>query len=332
MTYVVIGIMYVLLIGFLLWKNEAGTYIRHMTPHRLVCILKTSLSILAEVVLTMSLTFACVYTLCGLLGTLPDEKEILLLCRMVLSLILPVRYLFQKEVGFPFLLFYMNMTIFSDLLYQGADILHSLLYPVFLILHALFCVCDEERMQAYRKTVRILTEEDIDIIAIHEAGHAVMSMNDGVIPVEIVLLQGEDGLPAGGYCCYEKQELPLRVMLCKSLAGDIAAIRYGMLTQKMVYSELSSVDDHSQCFELLQQVPRQERYTLYEDCRKHCTQVLYAHWDLVSLTAQRLLEEKKLERQELELLWQTYGKEDGMDHEDDRRRSAATPTADAAGR
>lgn len=95
MTYVVIGIIYFLLIGFLLWKNEAGTYIRHMTSHRLVCILKTSLSILAEVVLAMSLTFACVYTLCGLFGTLPDEKEILLLCRMVLSLILPVRYLFQ---------------------------------------------------------------------------------------------------------------------------------------------------------------------------------------------------------------------------------------------
>ena len=51
------------------------------------------------------------------------------------------------------------------------------------------------------------------------------------------------------------------------------------------------------------------------------TQVLYAHWDLVALIAQRLLEEKKLERQELELLWQTYGKEDGMNHEDDRRRS-----------
>lgn len=318
MTYVVIGIIYFLLIGFLLWKNEAGTYIRHMTSHRLVCILKTSLSILAEVVLAMSLTFACVYTLCGLFGTLPDEKEILLLCRMVLSLILPVRYLFQKEVGFPFLLFYMNVTIFSDLLYQGADILRSLLYLVFLILHALFCVCDEERMQTYRKTVAILTEEDIDIIAIHEAGHAIMSMNDGVIPMEIVLLQGKDG-PVGGYCRYEKQELPLRVILCKSLAGDIAARRYGMLAQKMVYSELSSVDDHNRCFELLQQVPRQERYTLYEDCRKHCTQVLYAHWDLVALIAQRLLEEKKLERQELELLWQTYGKKDGMDHEDDRK-------------
>ena len=62
-----------------------------------------------------------------------------------------------------------------------------------------------------------------------------------------------------------------------------------------------------------------ERYTLYEDCRKHCTQVLYAHWDLVALIAQRLLKEKKLERQELELLWQTYGKKDGMDHEDDRK-------------
>ena len=318
MTYVVIGIIYFLLIGFLLWKNEAGTYIRHMTSHRLVCILKTSLSILAEVVLAMSLTFACVYTLCGLFGTLPDEKEILLLCRMVLSLILPVRYLFQKEVGFPFLLFYMNVTIFSDFLYQGADILRSLLYLVFLILHALFCVCDEGRMQTYRKTVAILTEEDIDIIAIHEAGHAIMSMNDGVIPMEIVLLQGKDG-PVGGYCRYEKQELPLRVILCKSLAGDIAARRYGMLAQKMVYSELSSVDDHNRCFELLQQVPRQERYTLYEDCRKHCTQVLYAHWDLVALIAQRLLEEKKLERQELELLWQTYGKKDGMDHEDDRK-------------
>lgn len=71
MTYVVVTIMYFLLIGFLLWKNEAGTYIRHMTPHHLFCILKTSLSILAEVVLTMSQTFACVYTLCGLLGTLP---------------------------------------------------------------------------------------------------------------------------------------------------------------------------------------------------------------------------------------------------------------------
>ena len=44
------------------------------------------------------------------------------------------------------LLFYMNVTIFSDLLYQGADILRSLLYLVFLILHALFCVCDEGRM------------------------------------------------------------------------------------------------------------------------------------------------------------------------------------------
>ena len=92
-----------------------------------------------------------------------------------------------------------------------------------------------------------------------------------------------------------------------------------MRAQKMVYSELSSVDDHNRCFELLQQVPRQERYTLYEDCRKHCTQVLYAHWDLVALIAQRLLKEKKLERQELELLWQTYGKKDGMDHEDDRK-------------
>ncbi|MFQ7012228.1 MAG: hypothetical protein ACLRTA_06810 [Clostridia bacterium] len=39
-------------------------------------------------------------------------------------------------------------------------------------------------MQTYRKTVAILTEEDIDIIAIHEAGHAIMSMNDGVIPME----------------------------------------------------------------------------------------------------------------------------------------------------
>ena len=216
------------------------------------------------------------------------------------------------------LLFYMNVTIFSDLLYQGADILRSLLYLVFLILHALFCVCDEGRMQTYRKTVAILTEEDIDIIAIHEAGHAIMSMNDGVIPMEIVLLQGKDG-PVGGYCRYEKQELPLRVILCKTLAGDIAARRYGMLAQKMVYTELSSVDDHNRCFELLQQMPRQERYTLYEDCRKHCTQVLYAHWDLVALIAQRLLEEKKLERQELELLWQTYGKKDGMDHEDDRK-------------
>lgn len=216
------------------------------------------------------------------------------------------------------LLFYMNVTIFSDLLYQGADILRSLLYLVFLILHALFCVCDEGRMQTYRKTVAILTEEDIDIIAIHEAGHAIMSMNDGVIPMEIVLLQGKDG-PVGGYCRYEKQELPLRMILCKLLAGDIAARRYGMLAQKMVYSELSSVDDHNRCFELLQQMPRQERYTLYEDCRKHCTQVLYAHWDLVALIAQRLLEEKKLERQELELLWQTYGKKDGMDHEDDRK-------------
>lgn len=83
MTYVVVTITYFLLIGFLLWKNEAGTYIRHMTPHHLVCILKTSLSILTEVVLTMSLTFACVYTLCGLRKALPDEKEILLLCRMV---------------------------------------------------------------------------------------------------------------------------------------------------------------------------------------------------------------------------------------------------------
>ena len=302
MTYVVVTITYFLLIGFLLWKNEAGTYIRHMTPHHLVCILKTSLSILTEVVLTMSLTFACVYTL----------------CRMVLLFIVLVRYLFHKEVGFPFLLFYMNVTIFSDLLYQGADILRSLLYLVFLILHALFCVCDEGRMQTYRKTVAILTEEDIDIIAIHEAGHAIMSMNDGVIPMEIVLLQGKDG-PVGGYCRYEKQELPLRMILCKLLAGDIAARRYGMLAQKMVYSELSSVDDHNRCFELLQQVPRQERYTLYEDCRKHCTQVLYAHWDLVALIAQRLLEEKKLERQELELLWQTYGKKDGMDHEDDRK-------------
>ncbi|MCC2855874.1 hypothetical protein LK523_21015, partial [[Clostridium] innocuum] len=62
-------------------------------------------------------------------------------------------------------------------------------------------------MQTYRKTVAILTEEDIDIIAIHEAGHAIMSMNDGVIPMEIVLLQGKDG-PVGGYCRYEKQELP----------------------------------------------------------------------------------------------------------------------------
>lgn len=320
MTYVVVTIMYFLLIGFLLWKNEAGTYIRHMTPHHLFCILKTSLSILAEVVLTMSQTFACVYTLCGLLGTLPDEKEILLLCRTVLLFIVPVRYLIQKGVGFPFLLFYMNVTIFSDYLYQGADILRSLLYLVFLILHALFCVCDEGRMRTYRKTVAILTEEDIDIIAIHEVRHAIMSMNDGVIPMEIVLLQGKDG-PVGGYCRYENQELPLRVILCRLLAGDIAARRYGMLAQKMVYSELSSVDDHNRCFELLQQVPRQERYTLYEDCRKHCTQVLYAHWDLVALIAQRLLEEKKLERQELELLWQTYGKEDGMNHEDDRRRS-----------
>ena len=82
MTYVVVTIMYFLLIGFLLWKNEAGTYIRHMTPHHLVCILKTSFSILTEVVLTMSLTFACVYTLCGLRKALPDEKEILLPCRM----------------------------------------------------------------------------------------------------------------------------------------------------------------------------------------------------------------------------------------------------------
>lgn len=41
MTYVVVTITYFLLIGFLLWKNEAGTYIRHMTPHHLVCILKT---------------------------------------------------------------------------------------------------------------------------------------------------------------------------------------------------------------------------------------------------------------------------------------------------
>lgn len=318
MTYVVVTITYFLLIGFLLWKNEAGTYIRHMTPHHLVCILKTSFSILTEVVLTMSLTFACVYTLCGLRKALPDEKEILLPCRMVLLFIVLVRYLFQKEVSFPFLLFYMNVTIFSDLLYQGADILRSLLYLVFLILHALFCVCDEGRMQTYRKTVAILTEEDIDIIAIHEAGHAIMSMNDGVIPMEIVLLQGKDG-PVGGYCRYEKQELPLRMILCKLLAGDIAARRYGMLAQKMVYSELSSVDDHNRCFELLQQMPRQERYTLYEDCRKHCTQVLYAHWDLVALIAQRLLEEKKLERQELELLWQTYGKKDGMDHEDDRK-------------
>ena len=318
MTYVVVTITYFLLIGFLLWKNEAGTYIRHMTPHHLVCILKTSFSIVTEVVLTMSLTFACVYTLCGLRKALPDEKEILLLCRMVLLFIVLVRYLFQKEVGFPFLLFYMNVTIFSDLLYQGADILRSLLYLVFLILHALFCVCDEGRMQTYRKTVAILTEEDIDIIAIHEAGHAIMSMNDGVIPMEIVLLQGKDG-PVGGYCRYEKQELPLCMILCKLLAGDIAARRYGMLAQKMVYSELSSVDDHNRCFELLQQVPRQERYTLYEDCRKHCTQVLYAHWDLVALIAQRLLKEKKLERQELELLWQTYGKKDGMDHEDDRK-------------
>ena len=173
-------------------------------------------------------------------------------------------------------------------------------------------------MRTYRKTVAILTEEDIDIIAIHEVGHAIMSMNDGVIPMEIVLLQGKDG-PVGGYCRYENQELPLRVILCRLLAGDIAARRYGMLAQKMVYSELSSVDDHNRCFELLQQVPRQERYTLYEDCRKHCTQVLYAHWDLVALIAQRLLKEKKLERQELELLWQTYGKKDGMDHEDDRK-------------
>ena len=161
MTYVVVVIMYSLLIGSLLWKSEAGTYIRHMTPHRLVCILKTSLSILAEVVLTMFLTFACVYTLCGLLGTLPDEKGILLSCWMVLLSIMPVLYLFQKDVGFPFLLFYMDVTIFSGFLYQGADILRSLLYLVFLILHALFCVCDEERTQAYRKTVTILTEEDI---------------------------------------------------------------------------------------------------------------------------------------------------------------------------
>lgn len=73
MTYVVVTITYFLLIGFLLWKNEAGTYIRHMTPHHLVCILKTSLSILTEVVLTMSLTFACVYTLCGLRKALPDS-------------------------------------------------------------------------------------------------------------------------------------------------------------------------------------------------------------------------------------------------------------------
>ena len=94
----------------------------------------------------MSLTFACVYTLCGLRKALPDEKEILLPCRMVLLFIVLVRYLFQKEVSFPFLLFYMNVTIFSDLLYQGADILRSLLYLVFLILHALFCVCDEGRM------------------------------------------------------------------------------------------------------------------------------------------------------------------------------------------
>ena len=72
MTYVVVTITYFLLIGFLLWKNEAGTYIRHMTPHHLVCILKTSLSILTEVVLTMSLTFACVYTLCGLRKALPE--------------------------------------------------------------------------------------------------------------------------------------------------------------------------------------------------------------------------------------------------------------------
>ncbi|MFQ7012227.1 MAG: hypothetical protein ACLRTA_06805 [Clostridia bacterium] len=42
--------------------------------------------------------------------------------RMVLLFIVLVRYLFQKEVGFPFLLFYMNVTIFSDFLYQGADI------------------------------------------------------------------------------------------------------------------------------------------------------------------------------------------------------------------
>ena len=216
MTYVVVTITYFLLIGFLLWKNEAGTYIRHMTPHHLVCILKTSLSILTEVVLTMSLTFACVYTLCGLRKALPDEKEILLPCRMVLLFIVLVRYLFQKEVSFPFLLFYMNVTIFSDFLYQGADILRSLLYLVFLILHALFCVCDEGRMQTYRKTVAILTEEDIDIIAIHEVGHAIMSMNDGVIPMEIVLLQGKDG-PVGGYCRYEKQELPLRMILCKLL-------------------------------------------------------------------------------------------------------------------
>ena len=146
MTYVVVTITYFLLIGFLLWKNEAGTYIRHMTPHHLVCILKTSFSILTEVVLTMSLTFACVYTLCGLRKALPDEKEILLPCRMVLLFIVLVRYLFQKEVSFPFLLFYMNVTIFSDYLYQGADILRSLLYLVFLILHALFCVCDEGRM------------------------------------------------------------------------------------------------------------------------------------------------------------------------------------------
>ena len=41
MKYVVVTITYFLLIGFLLWKNEAGTYIRHMTPHHLVCILKT---------------------------------------------------------------------------------------------------------------------------------------------------------------------------------------------------------------------------------------------------------------------------------------------------
>ncbi|MFQ7012229.1 MAG: hypothetical protein ACLRTA_06815 [Clostridia bacterium] len=61
------------------------------------------------------------------------------------------------------------------------------------------------------------------------------------------------------------------MILCKLLAGDIAARRYGMLAQKMVYSELSSVDDHNRCFELLQQMPRQERYTLYEDCRKHYT-------------------------------------------------------------
>ena len=76
MTYVVVTITYFLLIGFLLWKNEAGTYIRHMTPHHLVCILKTSFSILTEVVLTMSLTFACVYTLCGLRKALPDEKAV----------------------------------------------------------------------------------------------------------------------------------------------------------------------------------------------------------------------------------------------------------------